>query len=403
MTSSSHSSPGLVTRMRARLAGEIASDTLDAYRAAGAAAYGLLVEAEERRQALPAGDYRTVAGGLEVFFACSWNAYALQMLGDGFVDADYEYEPKTAGFLPPVTAEQALRFYRDVEQWLVRARQSAAAGGDFELDLYVPAELPAWVEVEPCPMPHLHAMLRASANLREHAEIALSDLERRSPGEPDQALRKIRSVLAEATTSAGYAESLHSQLPHGEAASADLHARIEASAQKAIEQAFLVGQLAAMPGLTSSDAVTIATGQRLPGPGEPGFDPWVLTDPDTRASWKRDREAQRAIDNLWRNDPDPRATLEIQSQIDAARTVGAIDNAPGSGTRRLGHYYCCPWSPIYEAQRPVKIGDRRLRPGQQFTFDVSAEEIAEGGEFKRELLLADFSPTDEIDYCNPER
>ncbi len=49
----------------------------------------------------------------------------------------------------------------------------------------------------------------------------------------------------------------------------------------------------------------------------------------------------------------------------------------------------------------MTIGGRRLPSGQQFTADVSAEELAEGGAFKRELLLGSFTPTDRIDYCDP--
>jgi hypothetical protein len=38
---------------------------------------------------------------------------------------------------------------------------------------------------------------------------------------------------------------------------------------------------------------------------------------------------------------------------------------------------------------------------QQFTFDVSAEGIAEGGQFVRRLLLGPFHPTSKVDYCDP--
>ena len=40
-----------------------------------------------------------------------------------------------------------------------------------------------------------------------------------------------------------------------------------------------------------------------------------------------------------------------------------------------------------------------LQPRHQFTFAVSAEELAEGGGFKREILVANFQPS--IDYCLP--
>jgi hypothetical protein len=67
----------------------------------------------------------------------------------------------------------------------------------------------------------------------------------------------------------------------------------------------------------------------------------------------------------------------------------------------ISHYFCCPWSAIYLVRRPVTIAGQRLRPMQQFTYDVSAEEIAEGGQFVRRLVLGPFHPTSTVDYCNP--
>ncbi|MHB1568379.1 MAG: hypothetical protein ACYCXW_00015 [Solirubrobacteraceae bacterium] len=140
--------------------------------------------------------------------------------------------------------------------------------------------------------------------------------------------------------------------------------------------------------------------RRLPAPGEPGFDPWCLTDPESRRQWQRDPQARRAIELLWRSDPNPQRMVAIQAQIDELRDAGELQYASSRG-RRLGHYYCCPWSPIYQASRSVAIAGRRLATGEQFTFDVSAEELLEGGEFKRELVVGDFSPTGEVDCCDP--
>jgi hypothetical protein len=38
---------------------------------------------------------------------------------------------------------------------------------------------------------------------------------------------------------------------------------------------------------------------------------------------------------------------------------------------------------------------------QQFNLDVSAEGLAEGNTFRREILVGPFAPTDEVDYCDP--
>src|SRR5262249_7481368 len=69
--------------------------------------------------------------------------------------------------------------------------------------------------------------------------------------------------------------------------------------------------------------------------------------------------------------------------------------------RKGSYYYCCPWSPVYQVHRPVKINGKQLSVPQQFTFDVSGEELADGGSFVRRIVLGPFQPTDEVDYCDP--
>ncbi|MBI1794129.1 MAG: hypothetical protein HYR70_08045 [Chloroflexi bacterium] len=125
------------------------------------------------------------------------------------------------------------------------------------------------------------------------------------------------------------------------------------------------------------------------------LDPWIITAPSAKQQFQGDNEAVRALVNTWRNDTDHGRTREIQQQIDEALSSGSL-------TRNDSYYYCCPWSPIYSVNRDLKIGDTRLKRGQQFTLDISAEEIPRGGAFKRAILVGDFGATDNIDYCLPD-
>lgn len=111
----------------------MSAETLDAYRRAGLGVY-LLAGAEAERSALAGTSAGDVRDATRCFLLCTWNAFALQTLGDAFVDADYEADPRTVGFVPPPLA--------------------------------LPAELPACVEVEPCPSEHLQAMLGSSPHPR---------------------------------------------------------------------------------------------------------------------------------------------------------------------------------------------------------------------------------------------
>jgi hypothetical protein len=110
---------------------------------------------------------------------------------------------------------------------------------------------------------------------------------------------------------------------------------------------------------------------------------------------------REAIEELWKHDPDPDQTLAIQTEINAAFNRGDIAYATDRSGKRIGYFYCCPWSPIYVVKSPVTIAGQRLRTLQEFTFVVDADEVLEGREFERKTLVASFQPTSEIGYCNP--
>lgn len=125
------------------------------------------------------------------------------------------------------------------------------------------------------------------------------------------------------------------------------------------------------------------------------LDPWMVTHPDAKRRFEGDATAVKALVETWRLNPDMASTVETQTDIAEAVNRGDLTYAES-------YYYCCPWSPVYTVEaRSIRVGDRRLTRGEQFTFDISAEEVPEGGDFKSEILVADFSPTDKIDYCLP--
>ncbi|SEP53526.1 hypothetical protein [Amycolatopsis saalfeldensis] len=394
--------PRLMTRLAAALRGEVSAQTVEAYRRAGVAAYEDLLAAEKLRDRLAGCGtclWEARPGELSQLL-CTWNAFVLQTLGEQFVEADYAADPRTVGYLPPVTAEQAAAFFGEVEQWSSLARRAVRDQAyDVGADVSLPAALPGWVDVEPCPRPHLAAMLAAARTMRDHAQAALADFVR--AGIPDGKAGvpgKLDGMVAEADGAVSHAESLWSPT-----ATEAVHQRVEASVKHGIASYHLVGQLLAMPTLLGrpETEVALVTGPRLPLPGQPGFDPWCLTDPGSRERWQHDPAARRAIDVLWRSDPAPAATLTVQDQIDAALGSGTVLAGTTPGGQPIGHYYCCPWPAIYLVRKPVLIAGRGLRPGDQFAFEVSAEEMFEGGAFKRALVLGPFHPTTEIDYCDP--
>src|SRR5207249_3105061 len=80
----------------------------------------------------------------QVALLCGWNAFALQLLGDRLLCADYEADPLTVGYVEGVIADQALACYGQVPGWLSRSQQALHSPA-YELDVAVPAPLPAWI------------------------------------------------------------------------------------------------------------------------------------------------------------------------------------------------------------------------------------------------------------------
>ena len=209
-------------------------------------------------------------------------------------------------------------------------------------------------------------------------------------------LSTLRQFAAEADAAADYARALR-----GAQAGQQLHELIETHLKHALTLWFHIGQLAAVPTLIGGYRAAAAPASLDPRamPGGTRFDPWCLTDPATVDQWRNDPKARRAIASLWAADPDPARTLTIHAQIQAALSAGAITTM--AGMREGSYFYCCPWSPIFQVRREVTIDGKLLSPPHQFTFDVSAEELAETGTFVRRILLGPFTPTVEVDYCDP--
>lgn len=399
--------PGIWNRLFAAALGEVSTDLLEAYRRAGSTIHDQLHQAENRRlERKIAGETPWSASeASQIELLCTWNAHVLQTLGDKMLDADYAAHPPTAGFVPKVTAEQVEAFYAQVEGWLSRARQ-AGKNPKYRLEYGLPATLPAWSEVEPCPRPHLEGIMAAIRHIRTHTEAAMKAFEDEgTPNEKKEVLHFLHQLLAEANTKADYIEGLYQPK-----ASTVLHERIEDQAKTAIEAYYRLGQFLSMPGLAEKamQKPVPTRGQKYnpkpwpPLPGEFGFDPWVMTDPAERGKLKGDAKAAKAIADMWRYDPNPRRTLGLFVEIEAAKERGDLDIALYPDGQRFGFYMCTPYAPIYETKRPVTIGGRKLGTAQRFSFEASPEAVLLGKDFEFGLVVSDFKPA-EIDYCDPDK
>lgn len=378
--------PGLVGRIVARLHGEVAAHALESYRRAGLHVYELADRLQEALAELLVE--RDEESSTRLALLCGWNALALQTIGDHLLAADYERSPRTVGFVPPALAAEALGHYGPVAGWLSRAQQ-ALHNEHYELDVATPAVLPRWVSLDADVEggAYLAGLRSALARLEAHADRwsaaagAIEDGGNRGDRER-RALGIIRQVRAEAGAASDYAAGLGAGTSVAGAA-----AEVEAQVKLALERLFLYGQLVADPSLALAPlpkpSVRAKAGEalRLRAPGEPGFDPWCLTDPRRAALLKLQPSARLAIRELWDRDPEPARTLALKADIDTA----VVRNRAGYG---VGHFHACPWSAIYVAKQPLRIGRAAVQALEEFTLSLEAS----GRRFRRSIEVGPFHP-----------
>lgn len=223
-------------RERLKAHGEVSRDALDPYRAAGAGVYDYILELD----ALRAED--SGSSSVQAALLAGWVAYALQVLGDEMLDADAAWDPATAHFVPPVTAQQVTEFYEPIRAWIGRAK-AARVSPSFRIDVPLPEVLPIWVEVEPCPAAHLLALRQAVTRLREATEALLPGFD--PPPEMSHARDIVAQGIAEAGAAADYANGLWGATSGSAPAAA--HEAIETNLKHAAECYFYLGQVIAMP------------------------------------------------------------------------------------------------------------------------------------------------------------
>jgi hypothetical protein len=389
-----------MTAMAGKQAGEISAGTLEAYRRAGSLVAELMDRAEARRLActIDGLDPWTTPPATRAVFLCAWNAFVLQALGSAILEADRAAAPATAGLVPSAAADEAMACFAQVEGWMDRAYQ-AEANPDFRLDRSVPADLP-WSPQGHGRHTHVQGLLRAMRIIGERAAAAVALLPETASGggARQEQLDRIRQLFGAARHGAQTAAEAD-----GAITALRVWIRVEPAARAAIQLFHEVGQLAADPTLASGAAA--AQGLAVPDtmpllPGEPGFDPLILTAPAARVWMRTNPRAREAMDQLWTLDPDPARTLAIQAAIQAAVEEGRVVHATDRRGRSLAPWYRCPWSPVYEARRMLRLGGVLLLAGEQFVYEVGAPAGEHGSGFTRCVRPGRVHPTRKVKYLD---
>lgn len=229
-------------RLGAALRDEVDAEGPRALLASGASAYAEFLDAEQlRRELVAAGVHLRWASPAETGqLLAAWVAFALQTLAEAFLDSEAG-AGGTPGFVSRATAAQVEAFARAVPVWSGRARRAAADPGyDLAVEVPLPAPLPGWVVVEPCPPAHLAAMRAATDALLGRVAGAVADLATATE-DPEGVTAEVRGLLADVEARA---ESV------GRSAGAlAVHEATEDALRDVVSRAFVLGQLVSRPAL----------------------------------------------------------------------------------------------------------------------------------------------------------
>jgi hypothetical protein len=207
-------------------------------------AYGLFEDADEWT-----GDDR----GSQYFRLCAWIAFALQTIADRLLDADTAADPATEGYVPRSTLAFAQACYDQVPDWLSLARDMRS-DPDPRLANRLPARLPRWEHDEPTRASELRGLQDAFEVLQARTETKVNALTG-----SDRAAAELRHVCSKMQGDADYAEAVGMRgagpIERGEA---------RAHLLNALQGAFLLGQLLALPTLVEVERVERDDEEDLP-------------------------------------------------------------------------------------------------------------------------------------------
>ncbi len=119
-------------------------------------------------------------------------------------------------------------------------------------------------------------------------------------------------------------------------------------------------------------AATRAAGLTMFLPGDPGFDPWCLTDPLSHIQQRDNPRARPGLRRVLEIDPEPAKTIALQAEIAAAIEGGIADYLPETPTRLVVIAETCPW-PGVGAKQQFVLGGRALNADDRFILSVGPD------------------------------
>ncbi len=320
------------------------------------------------------------------------SARACQVFVEQLLAADAAFDPKTVGYIPRVTYDQADALCHQIEPALERAVASLN-DPNFVPDIPLPLILGPRIESEgqPCPVPHLEGMIAATREIREWAAGLIAQYSNaiaQAKGEVPQAITthitELQGQLVQGDSQLRYGSDLVGQVTQY-GSTPQLHEDAENSLWAALQKFFLVNQAVAMPELLRGPIQAPGIQQGAQRPRRTNYrdmrvrpeDLWRIAAPSARSEI---RGTEFGADEMNEMCEKMGGILSASAQQYLDESEAAVASGDAYIIAAMAN---CPFEPLYKARRPLEIAGADIPASYEFHWDFHRGHIETAPRFGR--------------------
>jgi hypothetical protein len=309
-------------------------------------------------------------------------ARTYQVFVQELLAADAAFDPQTAGYLPPITYDQANALCSQMQpalQYAIAALNTPSYVPDVPLPLILGPRIEN--AGRPCPVTHLQGIIAATREVREWAagllaayQHAVNQATTSVPAEITAHITLLQSLLAQADSQSRFGTDFAGQVTQGQA-TPDMHMQAENSLWDALQNYFLLNQAVAIP-----EVLRAAQSHRpVSGPGTASRayrdlrispeDLWRYSAPSARAELYGTEFGSREMGEMWR-------------RMGGILTAGAqqyLDEVDAALARNdvyvIAAMANCPYEPIYRTRRPLDIGGTTVPADVELHWNFHTDQV----------------------------
>ena len=309
-------------------------------------------------------------------------ARTYQVFVQELLAADAAFDPQTAGYLPPITYDQANALCSQMQpalQYTIAALDNPAYIPDIPMPLILGPRIEN--EGRPCPVTHLQGIISATREVREWAAGLLAEYQHAVnqatapvPDEITAHIHLLQSLLAQGDSQSRFGTDFAGQVTQGQA-TPEMHMQAEDYLWDALQNYFLLNQAVAMPELLRA----AQSHRPVSGPetSTRGYrdqrispeDLWRYAAPSARSELYGTPFGTQAMGDMWRR-MGGILSAGAQQYLDEVAAAEARDDV-----FMVAAMASCPYEPIYRTRRVLPLVGVSVPADDEFHWNFHTDQV----------------------------